>query len=375
MSAVLFGLSGSYTLACLVRLVGGLLNGVITVTKSTLGELCDKTNQRQGFAVLSLGWGIGTIAGQVIGGVGARPCQQYGIENCPAILKSHPFILPCAGAAFFSGVAAVATFFLRETLVKEPGFTKIEEEALELVETKPAKGFESVSVSKKQSGALGASLEVYGGSSEGDEEKGFLLKPVESEPLSSRQSIYDVNRESSGSEVIAGIVAQVNGETNGVELVSRGEPGMPSRDIDTALERRAVGAGEAATGQTRVDRFPAAGTVARGEGQIASEGVEPSVSGRVQTKSLENDGTLDEPEFDKLLSEKGAAKGGTRVNGVRYETLADLETGLDKVGTSGSFGGGAASAKDRFYWQDPDVWIASGTYGMTCFIHIIGGEG
>ncbi|GAQ81331.1 major facilitator superfamily protein [Klebsormidium nitens] len=365
-SALLFGLSGSYTMACLVRLVGGLLNGVITVTKSTLGELCDKTNQRQGFAVLSLGWGIGTIAGQVIGGVGARPCQQYGIEKCPAVLKTYPFILPCAGAAFFSGVAAVATFFLRETLVKEPGFAKIEDETFELVETKPAKGSGSVSVSEGQSGELEASLEDFRARSEGDEERGFLLEPLESKLRSSGKSKVGRSSESA----VARIVAQVNGGANGVELVSRGEHGMLSGDFDTTTERRAVESGGAATRGTRLEENALAGTV--------EEAAEPSVSGRGKTDSLANDGKHDELKLGVLLTGigngKGAAKGRTKVDGVRYEKLPDLESGPDKVGASSSIKGGAAATKDRFYWQDPDVWIASGTYGMTAFIHIIGDE-
>ncbi len=39
--ATLLGFCSTYTSACLVRFLGGLLNGTLTITKSALAELCD----------------------------------------------------------------------------------------------------------------------------------------------------------------------------------------------------------------------------------------------------------------------------------------------------------------------------------------------
>ncbi len=40
-SAILLGFCSTYTSACLVRFLAGLLNGTLAVTKSVLSELCD----------------------------------------------------------------------------------------------------------------------------------------------------------------------------------------------------------------------------------------------------------------------------------------------------------------------------------------------
>ncbi|XP_024533336.1 protein ZINC INDUCED FACILITATOR-LIKE 1-like [Selaginella moellendorffii] len=114
-SALLLGLCQRYTSACIVRFVGGLLNGTMTITKSVLGEICDGSNKAKGFGILNLAWGIGSVAGPVLSGLLAQPCSQYGIRSCPRILTSYPFLLPCVAAAIFSTAAVFASLSLRET--------------------------------------------------------------------------------------------------------------------------------------------------------------------------------------------------------------------------------------------------------------------
>ncbi|CAM6086807.1 unnamed protein product [Calypogeia fissa] len=115
-SSLLLGLCQSFASACSVRFFGGLLNGTMIITKSTLAELCDGTNQSKGFGILNLAWGIGAIAGPVFSGLLAEPCvQYYKSTTCPVFLKMHPFLLPCLSATLFSSVAVCAALMLKET--------------------------------------------------------------------------------------------------------------------------------------------------------------------------------------------------------------------------------------------------------------------
>eukprot|EP00850_Spirogloea_muscicola_P015992 SM000127S26608 [mRNA] locus=s127:10752:14375:+ [translate_table: standard] len=114
-AALLLGFCEDYLSACTVRVIGGLFNGVMTITKSTLAEICDKTNQSRGFALLSLAWGIGSVAGPVLSGLLAQPCEQYNISKCPHIFRQHPFLLPCIIAAIISLAAIVSSLLLEET--------------------------------------------------------------------------------------------------------------------------------------------------------------------------------------------------------------------------------------------------------------------
>lgn len=382
-SAVLFGLSGNYTMACLVRLIGGFLNGVITVTKTTLGELCDKTNQRQGFAVLSLGWGIGTIAGQVIGGVAARPCQQYNIEHCPAILRHHPFILPCVGAAFFSAVAAVATFFLTETLNRS-GFVKIEEEALELVEAPGGfvgglgRGSGDAPLSEEKSAGVGVFLEGLGRSRETDKESALLKRPVVSDVQLAR-----------GGEDKSTVAARLSSNRYAFEPLEEEKFALVSRGSEAAQKEvsgrvwgstEMVTVGEDTTGSPR--EAPAVILVAGICGNAETMGGAPKAEGLEEEQAADVETGFSYESGEPLLMEGSCGKThavgrGQKVNGLEYGKLPDLETGSERLmGTTDTEQGRGESTarKDRFYLQDPNVWIASGTYGMTAFIHIIGGK-
>ncbi|BBM98422.1 hypothetical protein MPTK1_1g13390 [Marchantia polymorpha subsp. ruderalis] len=115
LSSLLLGLSRTYRCACMVRFLGGLLNGSMTITKSTMAELCDGTNQAKGYGILNLAWGIGAIGGPIVSGVLAQPCIQYASPNCPQFLQTHPFFLPCVSATLFSSIGVIAAIHLKET--------------------------------------------------------------------------------------------------------------------------------------------------------------------------------------------------------------------------------------------------------------------
>ncbi|KAH8968083.1 hypothetical protein BDL97_03G110700 [Sphagnum fallax] len=114
-SAILLGFCSTYTSACFVRFLAGLLNGTLTVTKSVVSELCDGSNLAKGFGLLNLAWGIGAMMGPVVSGLLAQPCVQYKLQHCPDFLVKYPFLLPCIGAAIFSVAGTIASLSLIET--------------------------------------------------------------------------------------------------------------------------------------------------------------------------------------------------------------------------------------------------------------------
>lgn len=51
--------------------------GTCRAVKTMLGESCSSTEQAKGMAVLSLGWGMGSVLGPMLGGALTFPCDNY----------------------------------------------------------------------------------------------------------------------------------------------------------------------------------------------------------------------------------------------------------------------------------------------------------
>eukprot|EP00192_Tetraselmis_astigmatica_P008292 CAMPEP_0117685994 /NCGR_PEP_ID=MMETSP0804-20121206/22140_1 /TAXON_ID=1074897 /ORGANISM="Tetraselmis astigmatica, Strain CCMP880" /LENGTH=652 /DNA_ID=CAMNT_0005497511 /DNA_START=83 /DNA_END=2042 /DNA_ORIENTATION=- len=119
-AVVMFGLSGSYSMACTARFLGGFFNGIFGAVKTILGESCSAKDQGQALLFLSISWGVGTILGPTLfGGVLAQPCEKFhGMPWCSEgqLFHARPFALPCLLTGAFSLVAFVAScFMLTET--------------------------------------------------------------------------------------------------------------------------------------------------------------------------------------------------------------------------------------------------------------------
>lgn len=56
-----FGFSTSYTMAIVLRLINGSVNGIVGVCKTYLSEITDNTNQAKGFAFLGVMRGLGMV--------------------------------------------------------------------------------------------------------------------------------------------------------------------------------------------------------------------------------------------------------------------------------------------------------------------------
>ncbi|CAL5223223.1 g5700 [Coccomyxa viridis] len=134
-SAIMFGIGGSYTTAALARLFGGLLNATGGIVKTMLAEKCGKQLPKA-MGYLGLAWGLGSMLGPMIGGAFANPCTVFG-PSFPAcgegqIFRIRPYFLPCLVAA----VVAVITLILSIIYVDEtlPSLQKVSTKKAGVVE-------------------------------------------------------------------------------------------------------------------------------------------------------------------------------------------------------------------------------------------------
>ncbi|KAJ3802409.1 major facilitator superfamily domain-containing protein [Lentinula aff. detonsa] len=121
LATLCFGLSTQYRNLMIFRSIQGAFNGNIGVSKTILAELSDSTNIAQIFSLAPMIWCIGVIMGPSIGGVLANPEQQFpSTLGKIALLREHPFFLPCAVVAFLAlSFFLVALIGLKEKLKKD----------------------------------------------------------------------------------------------------------------------------------------------------------------------------------------------------------------------------------------------------------------
>ncbi|KAJ7513114.1 major facilitator superfamily domain-containing protein [Mycena galericulata] len=119
LSILSFGCTNNYWFLLVSRAAQGGFNGNIGVTKGVMGELTDPSNVGQAFAFIPTMWSTGLTVGPIIGGVLARPAEEYPntwIGNIP-LLRARPYLLSCAGAALVPLCSFIlALFYLKETL-------------------------------------------------------------------------------------------------------------------------------------------------------------------------------------------------------------------------------------------------------------------
>ncbi|KAI9635727.1 major facilitator superfamily domain-containing protein [Dioszegia hungarica] len=114
--AVSFGFVGSVMAAVVCRGFLGLLAGAGVLSRTMVGELCDKSNRIQGFAIFSPSLTVGVTLGPVIGGFLSNPVPRF-LPPSFTLLTSYPYLLPSLVAGT-TGFAAWATsyIYLPETL-------------------------------------------------------------------------------------------------------------------------------------------------------------------------------------------------------------------------------------------------------------------
>lgn len=115
----MFGLSTSFPMAFMARLIGGALNGNMGVVQTTVAELTEGNQEWQstGFAVMAFVWCLGSIIGPMVGGLLAEPVKRHpGWFAEDGIFGQYPYLLPgvvCSGILVVGIV--IGWLFLEET--------------------------------------------------------------------------------------------------------------------------------------------------------------------------------------------------------------------------------------------------------------------
>lgn len=110
---LLFGSSTTLGMAICARLGQGVFNGAIGVARGAVRDLTDSSNEGRAIAWIGLCWGMGGIAGPIIGGLLEHPAENYpGLFGRFQFLKDYPYFLPCFVASCITFTGAMLSLFL-----------------------------------------------------------------------------------------------------------------------------------------------------------------------------------------------------------------------------------------------------------------------
>jgi MFS family permease len=116
-SLAMFGLSTTYAMMILSRIIGGVVGGSSTAVRVMASELADKDSETYIFNWIVMAYRIGQIIGQPVGGILAHPEVGFPKLFGGEFWRAYPYALPCfVGAGYAFVVAILGSIVLRETL-------------------------------------------------------------------------------------------------------------------------------------------------------------------------------------------------------------------------------------------------------------------
>jgi MFS family permease len=116
-----FGYTKSFIVCCVLRFLHGFFNGNTLVAKTMIADITDRTNEAQGFALVSITWGVGTLFGPFIGGFLYNPVAKGYLQwlaggSLRSFFVEYPAFLPSFTIFLYSMVALLfCVLLLRET--------------------------------------------------------------------------------------------------------------------------------------------------------------------------------------------------------------------------------------------------------------------
>ncbi|KAJ3111220.1 hypothetical protein HDU96_005898, partial [Phlyctochytrium bullatum] len=118
---ILFGFAPSFAIALVLRFICGSLNGIVSITKTTLSEITDSTNQGTAFGVLGVARAVGLVLGPAVGGVLSQVDEKYPKYFPPgSLFAKFPYAIPCLIGGIISGLGFIAAVFVLEETRKWP---------------------------------------------------------------------------------------------------------------------------------------------------------------------------------------------------------------------------------------------------------------
>ena len=97
------GAVSSFHWALALRALTGFCDGVMTLTKSAMARISDRTNSAKAFSTFGVTYGLGSSVGPTVAALLAYPCggdpnvSSSNTRACPArVLRAYPFLLSTA---------------------------------------------------------------------------------------------------------------------------------------------------------------------------------------------------------------------------------------------------------------------------------------
>jgi MFS family permease len=115
----LFGAASSLWMLFLGRIVAGVFGATVSTAQAYIADSTTPENRAKGMGLIGAAFGLGFILGPALGGLLAPlggPLAGL-LDGTPlrflgAVLRHHPYALPCLGASLLSALALLAALFL-----------------------------------------------------------------------------------------------------------------------------------------------------------------------------------------------------------------------------------------------------------------------
>lgn len=111
-TCVIFGTCRTLEEAVCVRLLQGVFAGAVGVARGSVSFVTDPSNEGRAYAILGFCWGMGGVAGAIVGGSFERPAVKWPGIFEDTIFVTYPYLLPCAVAASVTLIGSILGCFL-----------------------------------------------------------------------------------------------------------------------------------------------------------------------------------------------------------------------------------------------------------------------
>jgi MFS family permease len=89
-----FGLSNSFAIAVMWRMISGLFSGIVPITKAMLADLSDDSNIAILYSYFATGYGVASVVGPLIGGIFSHPYRTFPSLFGSPFFHEFPYFLP-----------------------------------------------------------------------------------------------------------------------------------------------------------------------------------------------------------------------------------------------------------------------------------------
>ncbi|KAG6828178.1 hypothetical protein H0H92_008909 [Tricholoma furcatifolium] len=112
-TCLVFGTSTTLQQAICIRLLQGIFAGAVGVARGCVAFITDPSNEGRAYAILGFCWGMGGVAGAIVGGAFERPADKWPqVFGNIQLFVTYPYLLPCALAALVTFTGSILSCFL-----------------------------------------------------------------------------------------------------------------------------------------------------------------------------------------------------------------------------------------------------------------------